>query len=56
VQAEFARAEGVTVKSHKGVSEKTARCIADVVDRRQVGTPSVPMTGVELTFELAESP
>ncbi len=52
VRAEFVRAEGVEVKTSSGVSKKAARCIADVVDRRQVGAPAVPMTGATLTFEI----
>lgn len=56
VRAEFVRAEGVEVKKFSGVSKKAARCLADVVDRRQTGAPSVPMTGVELTFDIAKAP
>lgn len=56
VRAEFGRAEGVEVKRASGVSKKAARCLADVVDRRQVGLPSVPLTGVDLTFEITAAP
>ncbi|HSC86566.1 MAG TPA: hypothetical protein VLC09_04820, partial [Polyangiaceae bacterium] len=55
VRAELARAEGVEVKKVSGVSAKAARCLADVVDRRQVGAPTVPMTGATLTFEISPS-
>jgi hypothetical protein len=54
VRAERVRAEGATVDSFDNVSLAAAECIAGVVDRRQVGTPSVPMTGVKLTFLLRE--
>lgn len=52
VQAERSRAEGVEVVKATGVSKKAAACIADVIDRRQVGTPTEPTTGAELTIEL----
>lgn len=52
VQAERSRAEGVEVVKVAGVSKKAATCIADVIDRRQVGTPTEPTTGAELTIEL----
>lgn len=52
VQAERSRAEGVEVVKTSGLTQKAARCIADVVDRRQVGTPTEAITGAQLTFEL----
>lgn len=52
VRAERVRAEGASVESFDNVSERAAECIAAVVDRRKVGTPSVPMTGAKLTFSL----
>jgi len=55
VRAEFGRAEGVEVKKAIGVSKKAARCLADVVDRRQVGAPTVPLTGATLSFEITPS-
>ena len=55
VRAELGRAEGVEVQKFTGVSKKAARCIADVVDRRQVGAPTVPLTGATLTFEISPS-
>ena len=39
------RAEGTEVSTFKGMTEKAAKCIADVVDRRFVGHPSAPVTG-----------
>lgn len=52
VQAERSRAEGAEVSKSSGISKKAAACIADVIDRRQVGTPTQPTTGAELTIEL----
>jgi|SRR5688572_4711477 len=52
VRAERSRAEGTEVASFVGVSKAAAECLAEVVDRRATGTPSVPMTGVKLTFSL----
>lgn len=52
VQAERSRAEGAEVVRSSGISKKAAACIADVIDRRQVGTPTQPTTGAELTIEL----
>lgn len=54
VRAERIRAEGATVDSFNNVSLAAAECIAAVVDRRQVGAPSVPLTGAKLTFSLRE--
>ncbi len=51
VRGERLRAEGASVDSFEGVSEQAAKCIAFVVDRRQVGAPSVPLTGARLTFQ-----
>ncbi len=54
VRSERSRAEGVSVDSFEGTSQALAQCIADVVDRRQVGTPSEAITPVKLTFEIRE--
>ena len=51
VRAEAERAEGVLVDSYKGLSEKAAKCVANVVDRRQVGSPSAAVTEVKLHFK-----
>lgn len=51
VRAEAERAEGASVDSFSGVSEKAAKCVADVVDRRQVGSPSADVTGAKLHFK-----
>ncbi|MGE0321946.1 MAG: hypothetical protein AB7K71_04400 [Polyangiaceae bacterium] len=48
-------AEGVEVERRKGMSEKAGKCVAEVIDRRRVGHPSVPITGatLELSFTRA---
>jgi hypothetical protein len=51
VRAQRGRAEGVSVSSRTGISTDAARCVADVIDRRLVGEPEVPMTGVTLTVK-----
>jgi hypothetical protein len=38
-------AEGVTVHKRLNVSSEAARCVADIVDRRRVGTPVADMVG-----------
>ena len=48
---ERGRAEGVTVTSRQGVSAKAAKCLADVVDRRNVGTPDEPMVGASVVIK-----
>ncbi len=53
VRGERSRAEGVEVTQVKGVSQAAASCIADVVDRRRTGTPSVPMVGATLVFKIS---
>lgn len=53
VRAERRRAEGAEVKTYAGVQKKAAQCIAEVIDRREVGAPEVPLTGATLTIELA---
>jgi hypothetical protein len=47
------RAEGVSVAKRSGVSPKAAACIADVVDRRAVGTPDAPMVGATAVIEIS---
>jgi hypothetical protein len=50
---ERGRAEGVEVKSVKGMSEQAGKCIADVVDRRYVGYPAAPTVGATMPIELS---
>jgi hypothetical protein len=52
---ERGRAEGAVVSKRAGVSEAAARCVADVVDRRLVGSPEAPMVGATLTVRVRES-
>jgi hypothetical protein len=42
------RAEGAVVKKFSGLSERAAKCIADVVDRRFVGYPEQEPVGATL--------
>jgi hypothetical protein len=53
VQA-LGRAEGVSVKKHRGMSEAAAKCIANVVDRRYVGYPEEPAVGVTVVVTLTK--
>lgn len=48
------RAEGVSVKKRRGVSSKAAHCVADVVDRRSVGVPEVPLVGATLVVKFSK--
>jgi hypothetical protein len=48
------RAEGSTAQKHRGMSEKAARCIADVVDRRFVGYPDAEMVGATLVVKVSK--
>jgi hypothetical protein len=45
------RAEGVSVAKRAGVSAAAAACVADVVDRRLVGTPEAPHVGATAIFK-----
>jgi len=47
------RAEGVSVASHRGMSQAAARCIADVIDRRAVGTPEREMVGATIVVKVS---
>ncbi len=51
---ERGRAEGAVVKKRRAVSEKAAACIADVVDRRFVGHPDVPIVGATLIVKFTQ--
>jgi hypothetical protein len=52
---ERGRAEGTVVSKRAGVSEAAARCVADVVDRRFVGSPEAAMAGATLVVKVRES-
>ncbi len=47
------RAEGVSVAKKAGLGAKAASCVADVVDRRFVGTPDAPMVGATAVFKFS---
>jgi hypothetical protein len=47
------RAEGVSVAKRTGLGAKAASCVADVVDRRFVGTPAAPMVGATAVFKFS---
>jgi hypothetical protein len=49
---ELGRAEGVLVKAREGVSLEAAKCIAGVIDRRNVGYPEAPIVGATVVVEL----
>jgi hypothetical protein len=53
VRGEVSRAEGVSVSKRRNMSKEAAKCVADVVDRRQVGTPDSPMVGATLTIKFS---
>jgi hypothetical protein len=44
-------AEGVSVLRRVNVSNETARCVADIVDRRRVGTPDAPLVGATVVVK-----
>ena len=48
VRGDRSRAEGVSVSKRRNLSKEAAKCVADVVDRRRVGTPDAPMVGATL--------
>lgn len=53
VRGEVSRAEGVSVSKRRNISKEAAKCVADVVDRRQVGTPDDPMVGATLLIKFS---
>jgi hypothetical protein len=54
VRGARSRAEGVSVSKRRNLSKEAAKCIADVVDRRKVGSPQAPMVGVTLTLSFSK--
>lgn len=44
-------AEGVSVAKRANVSAEAARCVADIVDRRRVGTPEAPLVGATVVIK-----
>jgi hypothetical protein len=53
---ERGRAEGVSVKSHSGMSPAAAQCIAEVVNLRYVGYPAAPIVGATIPVVLSAQP
>jgi hypothetical protein len=53
---ERGRAEGVSVKSHSGMSAAAAQCIAEVVNLRYVGYPAAPIVGATIPVVLSAQP
>lgn len=53
---ERGRAEGVSVKSHSGMSAPAAQCIAEVVNLRYVGYPAAPIVGATIPVVLSAQP
>jgi hypothetical protein len=49
------RAEGVSVGKRSNVSAKAARCVADVVDRRYVGTPEASLVPASVTIKITRA-
>ena len=47
-------AEGVSVSKRTNVSKEAAQCVADVVDRRRVGTPESPMVGATVLVKFVK--
>jgi hypothetical protein len=48
-------AEGVSVQKRFNVGPEAARCIAEVVDRRQVGVPEEPLVGATVVVKIART-
>jgi hypothetical protein len=47
-------AEGVSVAKRTNLSKEAAQCVADVVDRRRVGTPESPMVGATVLVKFTK--
>jgi hypothetical protein len=47
-------AEGVSVAKRTNMSKEAAQCVADVVDRRRVGTPESPMVGATVLVKFVK--
>jgi len=47
-------AEGVSVAKRTNMSKEAAQCVAEVVDRRRVGTPESPMVGATVLVKFAK--
>jgi hypothetical protein len=47
-------AEGVSVSKRSNLSKEAAQCVADVIDRRRVGTPESPMVGATVLVKFTK--
>ena len=47
-------AEGVSVDKRTNLSKEAAECVAEVVDRRRVGTPESPMVGATVLVKFTK--
>jgi len=47
-------AEGVSVAKRTNLSKEAAQCVADVIDRRRVGTPEAPMVGATIQIKFTK--
>jgi hypothetical protein len=47
-------AEGVSVSKRSDLSKEAAQCVAEVVDRRRVGTPESPMVGATVLVKFTK--
>jgi hypothetical protein len=47
-------AEGVSVAKRTNLSKEAAQCVAEVVDRRRVGTPESPMVGASVVVKFTK--
>jgi hypothetical protein len=47
-------AEGVSVAKRTNLSKEAAQCVADVIDRRRVGTPESPMVGATVQVKFTK--
>jgi hypothetical protein len=47
-------AEGVSVSKRTNLSKEAAQCVAEVIDRRRVGTPESPMVGATVLVKFTK--
>jgi hypothetical protein len=47
-------AEGVSVAKRTNLSKEAAQCVAEVIDRRRVGTPESPMVGATVLVKFTK--
>jgi hypothetical protein len=47
-------AEGVSVAKRTNLSKEAAQCVAEVIDRRRVGTPESPMVGATVLVKFVK--